>query len=69
MFENRVLRTVFGPEREKEDVTGGWRKLNSEELHILYSSPSIIGVIKSGRVKWVGHVRCNEETTQFSQKT
>jgi hypothetical protein len=44
MFENRVLRTMFGPERD--GVTGGWRKLYNKELHNLYSSPSIIRIIK-----------------------
>jgi hypothetical protein len=43
-FENRVLRRVFGPKRD--EVTGGWRKLHSEELHNLYSSPNIIRMIK-----------------------
>jgi hypothetical protein len=51
--ENRVLRT-FGPKRG--EVTGGWRKLYSEELHILYCSPSTIGVTTSRRMRWVGHV-------------
>jgi hypothetical protein len=64
MFENRVLRAMFGPER-----AGGWRKLSNEELHILYSSPNVIGVIWSGRVRWVGHIECKEATTNFSQKT
>jgi hypothetical protein len=45
VFENRLLRRVFGPKREEE--TGGWRKLRNEELHNLYSSPDIISVIKS----------------------
>jgi hypothetical protein len=53
-FENRVLRRIFGPKRN--GVTGGWRKLHNEELHNLYSSPSIIRVIKSRRMRWVGHV-------------
>jgi hypothetical protein len=53
VFENRVLR-IFGPKRDKE--TGGWRKLYNEELHNLYSSPSIIRVIKSRRMRWTGHV-------------
>jgi hypothetical protein len=65
MFENSVLGTIFGHERE--DVTGGWIKLNSEE-NILYSSPNVIGIIWSGRVGWVGHVECKEETTNFSKK-
>jgi hypothetical protein len=54
VFENRVLRRVFGPKRD--EVTGGWRKLHNEELHDLYSSPSIIRIIKSRRMGWAGHV-------------
>jgi hypothetical protein len=54
VFENRVLRRIFGPKRDR--VTGGWRKLYNEELHNLYSSPSIIRIIKSRRMRWVGHV-------------
>jgi hypothetical protein len=54
VFENRVLRTIFGPKRD--GVTGGWRKLHNEELHDLYSSPSIIRIIKSRRMRWAGHV-------------
>jgi hypothetical protein len=53
-FQNRVLKRIFGPKRD--GVTGGWRKLHNEELHNLYSSPSIIRIIKSTRVRWVGHV-------------
>jgi hypothetical protein len=53
-FENRVLRRVFGP--KKAGVTGGWRKLYNEELHNLYSSPSIIRIITSRRMRWAGHV-------------
>jgi hypothetical protein len=49
MFENRVLRTIFGPKRD--EVTGGWRKLHNEELCGLYSSPSIIRVIKARRMR------------------
>jgi hypothetical protein len=51
VLENRVLRTIFGPNRD--EVTGGWRKLRNEELHNLYSSPSIITMIKSS---WARHV-------------
>jgi hypothetical protein len=54
VFENRVLRRIFGPTRD--EVTGGWRKLHNEELHGLYSSPSIIRIIKARRMRWVGHV-------------
>jgi hypothetical protein len=52
LFENRVLRRIFGPKRDK--VTGDWRKLHNEELHNLYSSPSIIRMIKSRRMRWAG---------------
>jgi hypothetical protein len=52
-FENRVLKRIVGPKRD--GVTGGWRKLHNDELHNLYSSPSIIRIIKSRRMKWVGH--------------
>jgi hypothetical protein len=54
VFENRVLRRVFGPKRD--EVTGEWRKLHNEELHDLYSLPSIIRIIKSRRMRWAGHV-------------
>jgi hypothetical protein len=52
-FENRMPRRIFGPKRD--EVTGGWRKLHNEELHNLYSSPSIIRIIKSRRIIWAGH--------------
>jgi hypothetical protein len=54
VFENRVLRRIFGPKRG--EVTGGWRKLHNEELHNLYSSPSAIIIIKSRRMIWARHV-------------
>jgi hypothetical protein len=54
VFEKRVLRRIFGPKRD--GVMEGWRKLHNEELHNLYSSPSIIRVIKSRRMRWAGHV-------------
>jgi hypothetical protein len=54
VFENRVLRRIFGPKRD--EVTGEWRKLHSGELHNLYSSPDIIRLIKSRRIRWAGHV-------------
>jgi hypothetical protein len=54
VFEKRVLRRIFGPKRDV--VTGGWRKLHNEELHNLYSSPSIIRIIKWRRMRWAGHV-------------
>jgi hypothetical protein len=54
VFENRVLRRIFGLKRD--EVMGDWRKLHNEELHNLYSSPNIIRMIKSGRMRWAGHV-------------
>jgi hypothetical protein len=54
VFENRVRRRIFGPKRD--EVTGGWRKLHNEELHGLYSLPSIIRVIKARRMRWAGLV-------------
>jgi hypothetical protein len=54
VFENRVLRRIFGPKRDK--VTVEWRKLHNKELHDLNSSPSIIRIIKSRRMRWAGHV-------------
>jgi hypothetical protein len=51
--ENKVLR-IFGP--KMDEVTGGWRKLHKKELHDLYSSPSIIRIIKLKRMRWTGHV-------------
>jgi hypothetical protein len=54
VFENRVLRRIFGPTRD--EVTGEWRKLNNGEIHNLYSSPDIIRQIKSRRMRWAGHV-------------
>jgi hypothetical protein len=54
VFENRVLRRVFGPKRD--EVTGEWRNLFNEELNDLYSSPNIVRVVKSRRMRWAGHV-------------
>jgi hypothetical protein len=54
VFENRVLRRVFGPKMDK--VTGEWRKLHNEELNDLYSLPNILRVVKSRRMRWAGHV-------------
>ena len=54
VFENRVLRRIFGPKRD--EVTGEWRKLHKEELNDLYSTPNIIRLIKSRRTRWAGHV-------------
>jgi len=54
VFENRVLRKIFGPKRD--EVMGEWRKLHNEELNDLYSSPNIVQVIKLRRMRWAGHV-------------
>jgi hypothetical protein len=53
VFENRMLRKIFGPKREED---GSWRKLYNDELHSLYSSPNIVGVIKLRRMRWAEHV-------------
>jgi len=54
VFENRVLRRIFG--RKRDEVTGEWRKLHNEELNDLYCSPNIVRMIKSRSVRWAGHV-------------
>jgi hypothetical protein len=54
VFENRVHRRIFGP--KGDEATGEWRRLHNEELNDLYSSPNIIGVNKSRRIRWAGHV-------------
>jgi hypothetical protein len=53
VFENRVLRRIFGPKRGEGIL---WRKLHNDELHSLYSSPNTVRVLKSRRIRWVGHV-------------
>jgi hypothetical protein len=58
VFENSVLRKIFGPKREED---GSWRKLHNYELHNQYSSPNIVRVIKSRRMRWAGHVACMGE--------
>jgi len=61
VFENKVLRRIFGPRRD--EVTWDWRRLHNEELNDLYSSPNIVRVIKSRRMRWAGHVaRMGEES-------
>jgi hypothetical protein len=60
IFENRVLRKIFGPKREED---GSWRKLHNDELHDLYSSHNIVRMIKSRRMRWAGHVTCMGEGT------
>jgi hypothetical protein len=59
VFQNRVLRRIFGP--KKDGLTGQWRKLHNDELNDLYSSPNIVQVIKSRRMRWAGHVARMEE--------
>jgi hypothetical protein len=59
VFENKVLRRIFGPKRN--EVRGGWRKLQNEELHDLNFSPNKIKVIKSRKVRWAGHIALVEE--------
>ena len=54
VFENRVVRRIFGPKRD--EITEEWRKLHNEELNDLYSSPNIVRVITSRRMRWAGHV-------------
>jgi hypothetical protein len=63
MFENKVLRRIFGAKRDR--ATGGWRKLHKEELHNLYSSPSI-RIIRSRSMRWAGHVaRMGEKRSAY----
>jgi hypothetical protein len=65
VFENRVLRIIFGLMMDEE--TKGWRKLHNEELHTLYSSPSMIRMMKSRRMRWAGHVaRMVEKRNAYS---
>jgi hypothetical protein len=64
MFENRVLRRMFGPKRD--EVTGEWRKVQNEKLHDLYSSSSIIKIIKARRMRWAGHIaRMGDEKNAY----
>jgi hypothetical protein len=59
VFENRVLRRIFGPKRD--EATGEWRRLNNEKLYDMYSTRNIIRVIKSRRMRWAAHVACMRE--------
>jgi hypothetical protein len=59
VFENKVLRRIFGPKRNQ--LMGEWRRLHNKELYALYSSPNIIWVMKSRRLRWAGHVARMEE--------
>jgi hypothetical protein len=63
VFENRVLWRIFGPKRD--EVTGDWRKLHNGELHNLYTSPSIIRMIKSPRMRWVGSRKWGEQECMY----
>ena len=64
MFENKVLRRIFGPRRD--EVTGDWRRLHNEVINVLYSSPNIVRVIKSRRMRWAGHVaRMGDESAVY----
>ena len=64
VFRNRILRRIFGP---KSDENGEWRRLHNEELHTLNRSPNIVRVIKSGRLRWAGHVaRMKEDRSAFN---
>ena len=64
VFENRVLRKVFGP--KSDEVTGEWRKLHNEEMNDLYSLPNIVRVVKLRRMRWAGHVaRMGEDKGVF----
>jgi hypothetical protein len=70
VFENRMLRRIFGPKRD--EVTGEWRKLRNEELNDLYSSPTIVWMIKSRIMRWTGHVASmgrGEACTRFQWET
>jgi hypothetical protein len=66
VFENRVLRRIFGPKRD--EVTGEWRKLRNEELHNLYSFPDIIRQVKLRRMRWAGHERGEKTVQGFGRK-
>jgi hypothetical protein len=63
VFENMLLRRIFGPRRD--EVTGEWRRLHNEEINDLYCSPNIVRVIKSRRMRWAGHVARMGEEREF----
>ena len=65
VFENKVLRKIYGPKRD--EITGEWRRLHNEELQGLYVSPDIIRIMKSQRLRWAGHVaRMGEKQRLYS---
>jgi hypothetical protein len=67
VFENRMLRRIFGPKRE--EVTGDWKKLHNEELHNLYSSPNIIRIMKLMKMRGTGHVtRMREKMNSYRKE-
>jgi hypothetical protein len=67
VFQNRLLRRIVGP--RMDEMMGGWRKLYNEELHDLYSLPSIIRIIKSWRMRWMRHVvQMGEKRTMYGGK-
>ena len=65
VFENKVLRKIFGTKRD--DITGEWRKLHNSELHALYFSPNIIRNLKLRQLRWAGHVAHMEQFTNASE--
>jgi hypothetical protein len=64
VFENRLLRKIFGPKRD--EVIGEWRKFHYEELNDLYSSPNIVCLIKHRRMRWEGHVACMGKAEMYT---
>ena len=65
VFENKVLRKIYGPKRD--EMTGEWRRLHNEELHGLYDSPDVVKIMKSRRLRWAGHVaRMGEKRRLYS---
>ena len=66
VFENRIMRRIFGRKRDKD---GEWRRLHNEELHSFYRSPNIVRVIKSRRLRWAGHLTRMEEDIAFKMFT
>jgi hypothetical protein len=67
LLENRVLRRIFGRKRDK--VNGKWKKLHTEELNNLFSSPCIFRVIELRRMRWAGHVACMRRVEVYTEET